>query len=143
MADDTDAIALTASIQRGLEGKGLIARVAARCFSDDFQSVVSKFIDNKVGLFLDATEAEIEAGENKLEWYAAYQEWVAIFDKVLSELLVAEGASEEEFSEEAERVMESGAEGAEADFLRLLQGGSEYPAFLRMMKDEADEERDE
>lgn len=148
MADDT--VALTAALQRDLAGgkKSLIARVAAACFSDEFQARTAKFIDNNVALFLDATEAQIEAGENKLEWYAAYQRFMEIFDGTLSELLAAEGGTQEEFEAEAERVMaaaeaEGGSGGPEAEFIALMQAASDYPAFLRMMKEEADEEKED
>lgn len=98
----SDAATLTASVLRGVESGSMpsvIQRVAARFFKDDFQATVEKFIDNNVGLFMELTEDQIDAGENKLEWHDAYERFIGVFDESLEEYVTAEGCELPEFFE--------------------------------------------
>lgn len=140
---DTDIEALSSAVQRSVDlngGKGgLLERVAARLFSDDLQGVVEKFLDNHVDLFNELTLAHIEAGENRLEWYDAYNRFIALFDQSLEDIVSDEGGSVEEFAKlaaDAEKLSED-----ERIVIELLQASSEYESFLNLMYDEVQDRK--
>jgi hypothetical protein len=138
-----DIEALSSAVQRSVDlngGKGgLLERVAARLFSDDLQGVVEKFLDNHVNLFTELTLEHIEAGENRLEWYDAYQRFIALFDHSLEEIVNDEGGSVEEFAKlaaDADKLSED-----EKVVIELLQASAEYESFLNLMYDEVQDRK--
>ena len=138
-ADADEIETLSAAVQRAVDGGGggLVQRVAARLFSDELQTTVEKFLDNQVEHFRDLTPAHIAAGENKLEWWDAYQRFIALFDRSLDELVAAEGGTPEEF----ERLCEDESRLSEDErmVLELLRASSEYTAFMQLMYDEVED----
>jgi hypothetical protein len=144
---DKDIESLSSAVQRSIDlngggggGKvGLLERVATRLFSDDLQGVVEKFLDNHVSLFQELTPAHIESGENTLEWWDAYQRFIALFDKSLEEIVKEEGGTIEEFAKLAED--EKNLSEDEKIVIELLQASSEYTSFLNLMYDEVQDRK--
>jgi hypothetical protein len=143
---EKDIESLSSAVQRSIDlnggggGKvGLLERVATRLFSDDLQGVVEKFLDNHVSLFQELTPAHIESGENTLEWWDAYQRFIALFDKSLEEIVKEEGGTIEEFAKLAED--EKNLSEDEKIVIELLQASSEYTSFLNLMYDEVQDRK--
>ena len=143
MAAADDVEQLSAAAQRAAAaapgGGGLVQRVAARLFSDEFESTVEKFMDGTVQHFADLTLEHIESGENRLEWHAEYERFTAAFESILDEAIAAEGGSAEEFAKIAGD--EASLSEDERAVLDLLRASSEYSYFLRLVYDEVQERR--
>ena len=142
-ADADEIETLSAAVQRAVDGGGggLVQRVAARLFSDELQTTVEKFLDNQVEHFRDLTPAHIAAGENKLEWWDAYQRFIALFDRSLDEVVAAEGGTAAEFATLCED--ESKLSEDERAVIDLLRASSDYSAFLQLMYDEVESKQEE
>jgi hypothetical protein len=143
-AGEQEISALSAAVQRAVDaagpgGGGLVQRVAARLFSDELQGVIAKFLDNNAALFKDLTPAHIASGENKLEWWSAYERFMALFDRSLEEVVAAEGGSAAEFA--ALAADEAKLTEDERCVIDLLRASSDYTAFLELMYDEVEEKR--
>lgn len=69
--------------------------------------------------------------ENKLEHTQAYQEFQALFERKLEELVTAEGLSVNEFFNLVKDASRSDEDAAA--FIQILLSVSDYPSFVEMM----------
>lgn len=121
-------------------GQELIGKVADHFFTDEFQAVIDGFISEHCRTFYGCLDAQVEGEDNKLEYWAVYQEFVKLFEAKLDEFLKAESSSSSEFYSLCKAVSNSGNDwGEDATFINLLVATSDYESFLRLMKEEAQE----
>eukprot|EP00928_Gymnodinium_smaydae_P085344 TRINITY_DN68723_c0_g1_i2.p1 TRINITY_DN68723_c0_g1~~TRINITY_DN68723_c0_g1_i2.p1 ORF type:complete len:141 (-),score=27.10 TRINITY_DN68723_c0_g1_i2:247-669(-) len=120
----------------------LIARVQDRLGSEETRRELQEFCESTVSpLFATLTPEELAAPgmegiEHKHEWHAAYQEFVAIFERKLEDALAAESADRAAFLEECRAVAE-GERGTAFDrmILTVLEQTADYEAFVAAMKE--------
>ena len=107
---------------------------------------MAAFIDRHCRKFAGLTEADVAgATEQRVDHWAVYQQFEALFESELERICETEGTTSAALYAEVKRLRkEDTVEGAEADiFVALVLSASEYPAFLALMKAEADDAKEE
>jgi hypothetical protein len=77
-----------------------------------------------------------QAGEQDLEFYALFQEYLQVYESTIGEYIESLGSSVEEFYQQLQAVQENSASVKDkklVHFVNYMIGCTDYPAFYKMM----------
>jgi hypothetical protein len=113
----------------------LVDAAAKYCWGKNGQDVFKAYFDRHAPLFVDAPLKE-NAGEQDLEYYALFQEYLQVYESTIGEYIESLGASVEDFYLQLQAVQENAAQVKDkklVHFVNYMIGCTDYPAFYKMM----------
>jgi hypothetical protein len=109
-----------------------VREILGECLDGTFQDACETFMVAQAPVFADADAGE---GEHRLEYTAAFTEWVALFERQLEAPLASRGLTAERFFEVCKAVAD---EDPIVDAsLEILLSVTEYQLFFDLVRDPA------
>ena len=113
----------------------LVDAAAKYCWGKNGQAVFKAYFDRHAPLFVDAPVKE-QSGEQDLEYYALFQEYLQVYESTIGEFIEGLGSSIEDFYFQLQAVQENAKQVKDkklVHFVNYMIGCTDYPAFYKMM----------
>jgi hypothetical protein len=113
----------------------LVDAAAKYCWGKGGQEVFKAYFDEHAPLFVDAPIKE-QHGEQDLEFYALFQEYLKIYEETIGSYIESLGSSIEDFYYQLQTVQENSKDVKDkklVHFVNYMIGCTDYPAFYKMM----------
>jgi hypothetical protein len=113
----------------------LVDAAAKYCWGKNGQAVFKEYFDRHAPLFVDAPVKE-QSGEQDLEYYALFQEYLKVYEGTIGEYIESLGSSVEDFYFQLQGVQENAKDVKDkklVHFVNYMIGCTDYPAFYKMM----------
>ena len=114
----------------------LVEAAAKYCWGKNGQEVFKSYFDKHAPLFVDAPLKE-QGGEQDLEYYALFQDYLKLYEETISGYIESLGESVTEFYHQLQDVQEDTTlvkqDKKLVHFVNYMIGCTDYPAFYKMM----------
>lgn len=109
----------------------LIRKTADYCWSHNFLDVFHKYFADHAEAFIDAPE--MCGGEHNMQYYSLFQEYLGIYEEVLTKFVTSIDCTIEEFYTEVRECQEESMDPYLRVFIDCLLASADYESFYKVM----------
>ena len=111
--------------------KEFLKQVADYCWSHNFLDVFHKFFKDHAEAFIGAPE--MTGGEHNMEYYALFQNYLAVYEDTLTDYLATLDHSIEDFYAEVRNTQDESMDPYLRTFIDCLLASADYESFYKVM----------